>query len=231
MTMCVGYNRLSATPIDRSKEPMADPPEIEYVIRDLQSSEDHDAGFRLIYRTYYRWLLGFFRRQGFGESSEDLTQKTFLRVYTGLRDYEHRGFFSAWLFNIAENVSRDERRYWSGTRKRDGLEVPFSDAAGSNEGEEDRFPAVPLPSSASAQVENMYEKERRAILDEAIEDLAPRQRECMTLRLLGHTYDEIGTLARISRETVKQHLKAARKNLQRLLGDFDLTGLDETPSE
>lgn len=217
-----------------SGEPVADPPEIERAIRDFQQGRDRDRSFQLVYRAYLRPVGGFFRRRGFTtDLADDLTQDTFVRVYRHLEAYEHRGNFAAWLFTVAENVCQGE---WQrrGTQKRRGIEVSYDEGMGpsdreSGEKDDGRW-ASPRLQEAPAQEKQLYDRQRRALLDDAIRKLARRQRQCLTLRLRGHSYREIASLLLLTPETVKQHLMVGRKHLRGHLEGLDLADLDQAAS-
>ncbi len=209
-------------------ETTGDPPEVEQAIRDIQSGEDPEGGAEVIYYTYWEVVYRFFRRRGFSpEKAEDLTQDAFFRVFRNMATYEHRGKFAAWLFSIADNVCKAE---WErcGTKKRSGIEIPYDESPGDRENGDggDRLPSH-AESVAPTQEEELGERELRARFQSAIEELPPRQRECLTLRLEGFTYRQIATALRITRETVKQHLAAARRRLRELLQDVDLPDIEE----
>lgn len=202
---------------------MADHPDIERAVLQAQAGPDRDSGFRRLYETYFRAVRGFYVQRAFSRAdAEELTQETFLRVYRSLGDYGHRGHFGAWLFTIAENVAHKEwekRR----TKKRHGTEVSYDEAGPADEGEG----APPAPAQPAHQVDDAYRRERRQILGEALAGLAERQRQCLAIRVRGHSYQEIATLLRIAPETVKRHLGEAKKSLRRRLADLDLGPLDE----
>ena len=57
-------------------------------------------------------VAGYFRRSGFdGSLTADLTQETFVRVFSSLGGYDQgRGAFGSWLSAIARNVARSHWR-------------------------------------------------------------------------------------------------------------------------
>lgn len=206
---------------------MADHAEVERAVLEAQTGPDRDAGFRQLYETYFRAVRSFFLRRSFSRSdTEELTQETFFRVYRHLNGYRHRGHFGAWLFTIADSVCRKE---WQkrGTFKRRGIVVPYEESgSGSDEGE---TATSPPRSNPAEQDHAAYGRERRRILSCALAELAERQRQCLAVHLKGYSYQEIAMLLQIAPETVKRHLKEARKKLRQRLGDLDLSPLDDGP--
>jgi RNA polymerase sigma-70 factor (ECF subfamily) len=62
-----------------------------------------------------------FRLTGDYHLSQDLFQETFLKVYTGLESFESRSKISTWIYSIAVNTFRDDRkkRRWQLLKKND----------------------------------------------------------------------------------------------------------------
>ena len=71
---------------------------------------DQDAAEALV-RRYYGAILRYCRsRCGGGARAEDLTQETFLRLFTALPGYKRKKRFRAFLYTIAEHLCTDESR-------------------------------------------------------------------------------------------------------------------------
>lgn len=197
--------------------------DIEDAIHQAQHGPNREGGFWQIHEVYFSAVRGLFLRRFFSHSeAEDLTQETFFRVYRRLGDYEHRGYFSAWLFTIADSVCHAE---WQkrGTLKRKGVDVVYEETRTQNgDDKAGGAPPPPPPSSPAHQVHDAYNHERRSILSQAVAKLSLRQRQCLELQLEGYSYQEIGTLIQVAPGTVKRHLGAARDSLRSQLGDLDL---------
>ena len=81
--------------------------------------------------------------------------------------------------------------------------------------------AAPNPGQAA------LDHERSRLLREAIERLPEQMRKCLMLRVYQDLkYREIAVVVRLSIETVKAHLFAARRRLQQELGDYFHDALD-----
>ncbi len=191
---------------------------IEEAIRRFQAGSDREGAFRLLYETYFHPLHRFFARKGLApEECRDLTQETFLGIYRGLKGYEHRQRFTAWLYQVATTVFLKKLRR-AATAKRSAVEV-------SRDGMDAPESALAVP---GRQLDEMLDQERRRALRAAVAELPEQMRDCLTLRLYHQlAYHEIATVKRISIETVKAHLFRARKKLQERLAGLVLEDLEE----
>lgn len=88
---------------------------------------------------FYEKVFCYFRRLcGSEEDAEDLTQKTFLKVWSALASFQGRSSFSTWIHGLAHHVYVDWRRRknladlqtdaWWETCVAEGL-TPFEQAA------------------------------------------------------------------------------------------------------
>ena len=60
---------------------------------------------------YYERIFAYFRRlSGNDEDAQDLTQKSFLKVWSSLRSYQKRSSFCTWIHGVAHHVYVDWRR-------------------------------------------------------------------------------------------------------------------------
>jgi RNA polymerase sigma-70 factor (ECF subfamily) len=180
---------------------------LRQAIRGLRSGGDTEDSFRIIESQLGPRLLSYFQAHYFSrEDAQDLVQKTLVRVYLGIRQLEDDEKFVSWLFVIARNVrytaveqQHRERRLVAG-----GIELA--------EG-------LPDPKPASFANDQQLEEERLSAVSAAIDDLPPQQRQCLLLRVRDElSYDEIAETLRLSVNTVRNHLAAAKKNLRREFG-------------
>ena len=74
----------------------------------ILSARRNPEAFAALYDRYvksvYRYLYG---RVGSAQEAEELTAQTFLAAIESLPRYDHRGYFSAWLFSIAHRKAAD----------------------------------------------------------------------------------------------------------------------------
>ena len=185
---------------------------VHKIIEELQAGISVEENFRLLCDYFHRPLFHFFSKRGFSaQDCLDLTQDTFLGIYRGIGAFRRDARFETWLFKVATNAFRKRLR-WGTADKRAGEEVPLdADPAGG-----------PVPGAG------MFERERAKLLRDAIERLPEQMRKCLILRVYHEMrYREIGTVLRLSPETVKVHLFQARRRLQEELGDYFRDALPE----
>ena len=71
-----------------------------------RSGAGDEAAFRELLGRYDRRLYGFLRLRA-GQEADDIFQEVCVKVWTGLKSYEARGRFPAWLFSVARNAALD----------------------------------------------------------------------------------------------------------------------------
>ncbi|HYE30099.1 MAG TPA: RNA polymerase sigma factor, partial [Methylomirabilota bacterium] len=70
---------------------------------------DHDAASQLVSRHYKR-IYAYFARLAPPDDAEDLTQRTFSKVWEALASFSGKSSFSTWVHGIAHHVYVDWRR-------------------------------------------------------------------------------------------------------------------------
>jgi RNA polymerase sigma-70 factor (ECF subfamily) len=149
-----------------------------------------------LYR-YLRWLGST------PEQTDDAIQETFLRLYTHLESGGARDNVRGWVFRVAANLVRDERR---SIRWRRSDPLPEHGA-----GEAEFVDPIANPEQIAA----VNESNRR--LQAAILALPLDQQKCLALRSQGLRYREIGELLGIGTTTVSDLLQRAVRALSREL--------------
>ncbi|HEV2386572.1 MAG TPA: sigma-70 family RNA polymerase sigma factor [Candidatus Acidoferrales bacterium] len=133
-------------------------------------------------RPLYNFLL---RLTGDREQARDISQETFLRAYTRLKDLREKEKFASWLFRIAVNL------HWSQVRARQ----PGSEC------EPDGVESSEAPAEA---------RERQLTVRELIVRLPAKQREVLLLKVYhGFRFDEIASILDCPESTVKSRLYKA----------------------
>lgn len=154
---------------------------------------------------YHRRLHGFFARMlAEPELIDDLIQDTFLRLMKQAVRYQPTGRFSTYLFTIAANLLRDEKKR---SRSRDlSLDALPSDTyrlAGGN-----GSPIALTADEATAQQVRF-----------ALDRLKPDLRLAVVLRHYhGFTYEEVANIVGCPSGTVKSRVHLALEQLRLLLG-------------
>jgi RNA polymerase sigma-70 factor (ECF subfamily) len=129
------------------------------------AQDDQDA-FRLLVERWEQPVYAFLERMmGSREEALDLSQETFLRVYTQARRYRPMGQFRSWLFRIAGNLAR------SGLRRRRIVRWVHFEA-----------PLHDRPARAVTPENDRARAVARADVRRALQALPDRQREAVVLR-------------------------------------------------
>ncbi|MBZ5515103.1 MAG: RNA polymerase sigma factor [Acidobacteriia bacterium] len=165
------------------------------------------AAWEALLQTHTRKIYNLcYRFTGRPAEAEDLTQEVFIKVFQTLRTFDPaQAAFGVWLNRVARNHLVDHYR----RTKRDRATSSLDDA----------LPAIEEKSSpvadATAQVES---RERRELLQRALERLSPDLREAVVLRdLQDLDYDEIAQVLAVPVGTVKSRINRGRLELARVL--------------
>jgi RNA polymerase sigma-70 factor (ECF subfamily) len=89
----------------------------------VERAKEDDQAFEVLYDFYFPKIYGYIlKRVGDSGTAEDLVSKTFLNVFTNLKNYQYKGYsFGAWVYRIAANNLIDYYRK-SGKRKEINIE-------------------------------------------------------------------------------------------------------------
>lgn len=173
-------------------------------VRQARSGIELEDSFRLIDERLRARLLNYFRAYPLcREDAEDLVQKTLERVFKAIGRLEAEEKFLPWLFAIARNVR-------SSAAEEAGKRLTCGSLETARE--------LPDPATQSSFGEEGLQRERLEALENAIEKLPARQRQCLALQVGQElSYEEIAETLHLSAHTVRNHLAAARKRLQSML--------------
>jgi RNA polymerase sigma-70 factor (ECF subfamily) len=181
-------------------------PDETAAVEGLRRGERTEENARVLHDLYYHRLRAYFSRRGRSSPDvQDLTQETFIKVYSNIGRYRGESRFSTWVFAIARNVLLK----W-GARRR-------PEEAGAGEA----APDGNEPAAAGPDPETVVrDRELRELVRRTIEVLPPRQRQCMVLRVVqGLKYEQIATVMGISINSVKAHLNQGRSRLEELFSE------------
>jgi RNA polymerase sigma-70 factor, ECF subfamily len=172
------------------------------------------AGDRELYHTLiqpyefsvYRMALSFVKNEA---EAEDVAQEAFLKAFRDLANFRGESKFSTWLISITLNEARRRLRRQNAIRM-ESLDEPA--------GEGGRVSPALLRDWREIPSEALERREVRALLQKAIEELAPIYREVLVLRDIEElSVEETAGALAISISSVKVRLHRARIMLQKEL--------------
>ncbi|MEX0780422.1 MAG: sigma-70 family RNA polymerase sigma factor [Balneolales bacterium] len=141
---------------------------------------------------------------------EDLVQDIFMKAFKNIDSFNREYAFSTWLYRIATNHSIDFLR--KKKLKTYSLDRPINGKEGDVNME--------IPDFDSETDREIIHKERKSIIEEAIDSLPERYREVIQLRHMEEkSYQEISDLLDLPLGTIKAHLFRARELLNKYLKD------------
>jgi RNA polymerase sigma-70 factor (ECF subfamily) len=166
-----------------------------------------DSAWEALLRDYTRKIYNLcYRFTGRVEEAEDVTQEVFIKVFQTLKSYDAaQGSFSTWLNRVARNHLVDHYRRARKDRVTSSLE--------------DELPAAEQKASAHVEpTDGVESRERREVLQLALDKLSPDLREAVILRDLHDLdYEEIAQVLSVPQGTVKSRINRGRLELGRVL--------------
>jgi RNA polymerase sigma-70 factor (ECF subfamily) len=185
----------------------------DLVVRAISGRED---GFEELVRRYQRPIAAYvYRMVGDYESSLDLAQEVFIKVYGSLERYRPEYKFSTWIYKIAHNAAVDYLRRHS---------VREQALSSETEGGEER--ELPLASGRPTPEQEFAGKERRAEIESVVQELPASYRELILLRHSHDlSYDEIAEVTGLPLGTVKNRLFRAREIMRQHFLQRGITGV------
>jgi len=177
--------------------------DVDLITRSISGLED---SFEELVRRYQRPIAGYvFRLIGDYESSLDVTQEVFIKVYNSLERYRSDYKFSTWLYRIAHNAAIDHLRRNSINTQ--SIETESADGTYQLQLES------PLPSPEQNRERSEWKAEIKAV----IRLLPPAYRELIVLRHSQDlSYDEIAEVMGLPLGTVKNRLFRAREMMREI---------------
>ncbi|MCX6033756.1 MAG: sigma-70 family RNA polymerase sigma factor [Chloroflexi bacterium] len=163
---------------------------------------DRNAFGELVRRHYQGVVLVVYRMCGDTGLAEDATQEAFIRAWVNLPSYQPKGCLRNWLYRIAVNAALDVLR-----RKPE-------------ETLEDKE-ALMVADQAAGPETVLIEKERVALLQQAMKSLPEAARSVLVLREYGGlSYQEIAGVLDVPVGTVMSRLNYARNRLREILRSY-----------
>jgi RNA polymerase sigma-70 factor (ECF subfamily) len=169
---------------------------------------DEDA-FQEIVNRYRNQIINFiYRMVNDYDRAVDLSQETFLRIYTSAHKYQASYSFSTYIYRIASNLAISELRQ---RKRRQWISIfsPFGNRDDDNERE------MEFPDAQPLQDETMIDGERRKAVAQAIQSLPEKYKLTLVLRdVEGLSYERITEITGLSEGTVKSRINRARNLLR-----------------
>ena len=172
--------------------------------------------FEELVHRYQRPITGYvFRMLGDYESSLDVTQEVFIKVYNSLSKYSDEYKFSTWLYRIAHNAAIDHMRRNSNARPRASrpkmLTAPFNSRSKAKSRRPNR-----ITNAANGEIE----------IDAVVRCLPNAYRDLIILRHSRElSYDEIAEVTDLPLGTVKNRLFRAREMMRELFIERGFKGI------
>ena len=186
---------------------------------------DEDA-FRELVRRFREPITSFaLRMLNDQEKAVDVSQETFINVFTHAEGYRPMASFTSWLYRIAYNLAINEIRRQrrqptvsldatSAHHGSHGSHGPHGDAAGSPL----RF--EPRDAGLSAE-EEMLGRERQEAVRRCVASLPPKYRGAIVMKdMEGLTFDEIANILDCPESTVKSRVMRARRMVLKRLEPY-----------
>ena len=172
-------------------------------------------GFEELVRRYQRPITGYvFRMLGNYESSLDVTQEVFIKVYNSLGKYSSEYKFSTWLYRIAHNAAIDHMRRNSVTPQ--SLEAENADGSFQ----------IQLESRGASPEQDHERSEWRTEIEAVVRCLPDAYRDLIVLRHSRDlSYDEIAEVTGLPLGTVKNRLFRAREMMREIFIERGWTGI------
>ena len=172
-------------------------------------------GFEELVRRYQRPITGYvFRMLGDYDSSLDVTQEVFIKVYNSLKKYSPEYKFSTWLYRIAHNAAIDHMR-------RNSIATQSLEAENS-----DGTYQLQIESRRPSPEQDHERTEWRAEIEAVVKLLPPAYRDLILLRHSRDlSYDEIAEVTGLPLGTVKNRLFRAREMMRELFVERGFTGV------
>ena len=174
-----------------------------------------DDGFEELVRRYQRPITNYiFRMLNDYDSSLDVSQEVFIKVYNSLSKYSSEYKFSTWLYRIAHNAAIDHMRRNSVSPQ--SLETENAD--GSYQ--------LQIESRGPSPEQDQERREWRTEIDSVVECLPPTYRDLILLRHSRDlSYDEIAEVTGLPLGTVKNRLFRAREMMREIFIERGFTGI------
>ncbi|PRD53853.1 RNA polymerase sigma-70 factor [Sphingobacterium gobiense] len=175
----------------------------ETVLLELVKQSDQSA-FRELYNRYSGKLYGNIKRMTkYSEIADDILQVVFIKIWENRLIIDTDRSFKSFIFQIAQNAVFDNFR-------REARQHTLNAVTSRRREEREK--------SESPTEKWLREKEDKAILESAVDQLPPRRREIYQLcKLEGLSYDQVSDMLGVSTSTINDHIVKATKTVKEYL--------------
>lgn len=170
------------------------------------SSKDDDRAYGELYHRHARKLMGFFFRQSGGDEAlaADLTQDTFMRVWTARSKFQDSGF-RTWMLAIGYNLVKNHYRLSEHQKQYEQFVVQTGEEV-----------------AESNIVEHLDNKAFDQALKQHLEKMPPESRLLFSLRFEEElTVPQIAVVMSVPEGTVKSRLHILTQSLKQKLNYHD----------
>lgn len=174
-----------------------------------KKSLENPEFFGEIVTRYQQKLDRFLYRIGALElhEREDLLQEVFIKVYKNLNDVDETLSFASWIFRIARNTFIDSFRKKSSR----GKKIELND-------EEAEIFWNTIPDNSINVEDDFASKQRKKIVESAIEKISGIQKEAIILFFLEEkSYEEISDILQKNKNTVATLISRGKKQLKAII--------------
>ena len=141
----------------------------------------------------------------------DVAQEVFLKVFRKVGGFRSESSLKTWIYRIAVNEARNQRRWFNRHRGKEIALEADSDALG---------PEDWLSDPGRSPYQTAVDQETHALIESALQKVSPNYRAALVLREVeGLSYEEISDVLEVSLGTVKSRILRGRESLRKHLVD------------
>lgn len=179
------------------------------------ATSGREAGFEELVRRYQKQITGYvYRIVGDYDSSLDVTQEVFIKVYNSLHRYSSEYKFSTWLYRIAHNAAIDHLRRNSINTQ--SLETENADGTYQ----------LQIECTGRSPEKDREISEWRTEIGQVIKRLPDAYKQLILLRHANDlSYDEIAEVTGLPLGTVKNRLFRARDMMRQIMLERGFGGI------